>query len=375
LSYVSIAKPVNEKIVRAARRNRNEVIGLLIGRLQDNTIIIENSVTGETTAEPHRAVLSSSTLAKVADDILTGRMKGNIVGWYHSHTRGGLFFSRTDIATQTKLQQFSTLIAGMVVDATTGDVGFFRVEPSSGQAIRIPVERITVYAELADAIRPEATEPSASMATAETRQTSPRRRILGVFGAVGPLVYVAAVLLGGFLWPAYSHYSQTVSFLTSSEAPNQIILIPLFVLYNVCVILLGLGLYYGTEKEFRHVWGPAFLIAAGTGGLILFSLEHLTSLASNVSSTLHLVITVIIAFFTLAAIALCWLLFRPDPRWKGYDLFSLVMLPIAICLCVFAVVSTSAPYAGLADRLYVGSVLLWMEIVSLGLIMHSSRAA
>ena len=122
---MSIAKPVNDKIVRAARTTKNEIIGVLIGRFQDNTIIIEDSVTGESATEPHRAILSSKALAEIADGIVTGRIKGNIVGWYHSHTHGGLFFSQTDIATQSILQQFSTLISGMVVDASTGDVGFF----------------------------------------------------------------------------------------------------------------------------------------------------------------------------------------------------------------------------------------------------------
>lgn len=374
---MSIAKPVNDKIVRAARTTRNEVIGLLIGRLQDNTIIIEESVTGEISAEPHRAVLSASSLAKIADDILTGRIKGNIVGWYHSHTHGGLFFSRTDIATQLKLQQFSTLIAGMVVDASNGDVGFFRVEPSSGQALRIPLERITVYTDRADAILPEAREPPASLTVAEISRVSSRIRVLGIFGAVGPIVYVAAVILGGFLWPGYSHYSQTVNSLISSGAPNQVILVPLFIFYNVCVILLGVGLYYGIMKELRHVWGPAFLVAAGAGGLTLFLFpqDHLTGTTFTVSSTLHLAITGIVVFFTLAGIALCWLLFRLDPRWKGYDLFSMVMLPIAVSLGILGVVSLSAPYAGLADRLSIGSILLWMEIASVGLIMRGSKGS
>ena len=88
--------------------------------------------------------LSPNALAEIADRLLTGLLKGNIVGWYHSHPLGGLFFSDTDMETQRVLQQFSRLIVGMVVDALTGEVGFFRVEPQRGLAIRIPAERIRV---------------------------------------------------------------------------------------------------------------------------------------------------------------------------------------------------------------------------------------
>lgn len=375
---MSIAKPVNDKIVRAARTTKNEIIGLLIGRFQDNTIIIEDSVTGESAAEPHRAILSSKALAEIADGIVTGRIKGNIVGWYHSHTHGGLFFSETDIATQSILQQFSTLISGMVVDASTGDVGFFRVEPSSGQAVRIPAERITVYTVRSAAIRPEArAEPPAAIPTVEVKQSNSRIRILGIFGAVGPIVYIAAVLIGGFLWPGYSHYSETVSTLISSRAPNQVIMVPLLAFYNVCVILLAVGVYYGIQKEVRHIWGSAFLVAAGAGGLVLFLFpqDYTAGPPFAVLGMLHLVITGIIAFFSLAAIALFWLQFRLDPRWKGYDRFSIVMLPIALTLGVLGLISISAPYAGLADRLSIGSILLWIEVASIGLIIRGSKGS
>ncbi len=375
---MSIAKPVNDKIVRAARTTKNEIIGVLIGRFQDNTIIIEDSVTGESATEPHRAILSSKALAEIADGIVTGRIKGNIVGWYHSHTHGGLFFSQTDIATQSVLQQFSTLISGMVVDASTGDVGFFRVEPSSGQAVRIPGERITVYTVRSAAVRPEArAAPPAAIPTVEVKQSNSGIRVLGIFGAVGPIVYIAAVLIGGFLWPGYSHYSETVSTLLSSRAPNQVIMVPLFAFYDVCLILLAVGLYYGIQKEARHIWGSAFLVAAGAGGLVLFLFpqDYTASPPFAVLGMLHLVITGIIAFFSLAAIALFWLQFRLDPRWKGYDRFSIVMLPIALTLGVLGLVSISAPYAGLADRLSIGSILLWIEVASIGLIIRGSKGS
>ena len=377
MSYVSIGKPINDKIVRAARGTKNEIIGLLIGRLQDNTIIIEDSVTGESSAEPHRAILSSNALAKIADGLVTGRIKGNIVGWYHSHTHGGLFFSETDIATQRKLQQFSTLIAGMVVDASNGDVGFFRVEPQSGQAVRVPAERITVYAELSEAIPPQAqAKTRAAPPMTEVRRPSPSQiRTLGLFGTVGPIVYVAAVVIGGFLWPGYSHYSQTVSILTSARAPNQAIMVPLFAFYNVCVILLAVGLYYGIQKEVKHIWGPVLLVATGAGGLVLFLFpqDYPQGPPVTIFGTLHVVVAGIIVFFSLAAMALFWHHFRLDPRWKGYGRFSIVMLPIALVLGVFGVISLSAPYAGLAERLSIGSILFWMETVSIGLVLRSSK--
>jgi proteasome lid subunit RPN8/RPN11 len=165
LSYVSIWKPVHDQIVNASHNAQNEIIGLLVGKLENDTIIINDSVTGEFQAERHRVTLPAETLAKIADDIVRGRLKGSIVGWYHSHVEGGLFLSDTDIQTQKSLQQFSPLVTAMVVDSNTGNVGYFRVDPRSGRQIRIADPDVIIFEELSEAVPPERTSKPLVRAT------------------------------------------------------------------------------------------------------------------------------------------------------------------------------------------------------------------
>jgi len=154
LSYVSVWKPVRDRIVKASVESRNEIIGLLVGHLDGDALIIEDSITGEFSSEPHRVILPPDTIARIADDILKGRLKGNIVGWYHSHTEDGVFFSDTDVESQRILQQFSPLTVGMVVDSKTSKVGYFRLD-SNGEPIRLPEEKVNVYSEKPEApVRP-----------------------------------------------------------------------------------------------------------------------------------------------------------------------------------------------------------------------------
>lgn len=189
LPEVMIWKPVQDRIVQDALGSKDEIVGLLVGRLRDGAILIEESVTGESASEPRRVVLSSMAIAKIADAMMTGRLKGNIVGWYHSHTEGGLFFSETDIETQRKLQQFSALITGMVVDAGTGEVGYFRVDPQSARAFRIPADMVMVYTEPSEAISIEPKQP------APTPTIEVRRRPTGQRQSTTRLI-MAAVLVG-----------------------------------------------------------------------------------------------------------------------------------------------------------------------------------
>ena len=58
-------KIVNDRIVTASIESSNEIIGLLIGNLDKDTLIIEDSITGEFSSEPHRVVLPPATIAKM----------------------------------------------------------------------------------------------------------------------------------------------------------------------------------------------------------------------------------------------------------------------------------------------------------------------
>lgn len=192
MSYVSVWKPIYDKIINASTENSsNEVIGLLIGKLEGDTLVVNDSVTGEFSGEPHRVVLNPVTIAKIADDFLKGRLKGNIVGWYHSHTEDGLFFSQTDVETQKRFQQFSRLTLGMVVDATNGDVGFFRID-DDGNAARIPQARIRVYE------KTETPQLPASPTVPRRRRRRPTKKL--VVGVALIALVISIALLGSILY-------------------------------------------------------------------------------------------------------------------------------------------------------------------------------
>ena len=148
----------------------------------------------------------------------------------------------------------------------------------------------------------------------------------------------------------------------------------LFGLYNVCVILLAIGLYYGIEGG--HLWGPVSLVGTGALGLVLFLFpqDYPQGFPVTITGTLHVVLAGVITLLSLTAMAFFWRHFRPDPHWKNYGNFSIAMLPISTALGIFVVISISAPYVGLAERLSIGSILLWMEAVSIRLILPRRKS-
>jgi proteasome lid subunit RPN8/RPN11 len=223
LSYVSISKPVKDRIVRAACETRTEIIGLLLGRLQGDTIVIEDSTTHEFASEKNRVTLPASSLAIIADRLVSGRLKGNIVGWYHSHTEGGVFFSQTDITTQLQLQQFSSLITGIVVDAQTGEVGCFRVAPGTNQAIRLPDENIRVFTDPSEIAQTEPSPPPTVPVPTPTIEVRPRASAAGPSRRVALAIVLVSLLVSvGIVAAVLYNYRNSTPTATAQVMINNV---------------------------------------------------------------------------------------------------------------------------------------------------------
>jgi proteasome lid subunit RPN8/RPN11 len=143
VSQVAISGQVIEKVVMEAREHPDEqIVGVLLGGQSGGTIVVEEAVTGPAETDATRATLTGDSIARIADDIINKRVRGSIVGWYHSHVRGGVFMSELDVETQLKLQQFSPLVTAMVIDAQTGQSGFFRADAKTKGSIPVPSQNV-----------------------------------------------------------------------------------------------------------------------------------------------------------------------------------------------------------------------------------------
>jgi len=166
VSYVAISGQVIDKVVREAREHPDEqVVGVLLGGQSGNAIVIEDAATGAAESNSTHATLTGDSIAKIADDIINKRIGGSIVGWYHSHVRGGVFMSETDVETQLKLQQFSPMVAAMVIDTQTGKSGFFRADAKTKGSVLIPPQNVrTEVVQPAEVTLPAPTPPPVSRA-------------------------------------------------------------------------------------------------------------------------------------------------------------------------------------------------------------------
>jgi proteasome lid subunit RPN8/RPN11 len=156
--YVSISEEVMGKVMEEAKETENEIIGILVGKTKDHTIVITDAISGEQEQDITRASLPPSTIAKVTDRILKGEVEGRIVGWYHSHPGYGLFMSGTDVNTQKNLQQFSSKVTALIVDPDAEEFGFFTLHQTQG-IVQLNKDQVHVYGEGEELIPESFSEP------------------------------------------------------------------------------------------------------------------------------------------------------------------------------------------------------------------------
>ncbi|KAI6197466.1 COP9 signalosome complex subunit 5 [Aphelenchoides besseyi] len=134
MSAVALLKMV----IHAQSGGNIEIMGLVQGRIEANTLIIMDSfalpVEGTETRVNAQAQAYEYMTNYTESCEAVGRME-KVVGWYHSHPGYGCWLSGIDVSTQTLNQQFQEPFVAVVIDPirtiSTGrvDIGAFRTYP------------------------------------------------------------------------------------------------------------------------------------------------------------------------------------------------------------------------------------------------------
>jgi proteasome lid subunit RPN8/RPN11 len=131
-----MGRPVKlrKRVVRKIREHalssmRNEVIGLLLGSIRKNKLVVTDLVTGKQTCSPTHVALEDEFLVSVAFDYGRLGKRKSIVGWYHSHPDMGCFVSGVDFETQRRFQLLFPDAIGLIVDPSVPEkLEMFRVD-------------------------------------------------------------------------------------------------------------------------------------------------------------------------------------------------------------------------------------------------------
>ena len=207
------------------------------------------------------------------------------------------------------------------------------------------------------------------------------RKMITVSGVLAPVLYIAAVVLGGALHPGYDHVSRFVSELLEAGAPNKGLLNPLFSLYNLMCLWFGLALFAvsrGAASPLRSAGmaGALVLVLEGVLGLVtLVFPQDPVGAPVTVTGTLHIVLAGLSSLATMAGMLLVGLWLRALPAARRLGTWS-----IASLLFVFLSGGAAAAAAafgshvpGLLERLTIGGFLQWLVVIAAALPAERTR--
>jgi hypothetical membrane protein len=205
------------------------------------------------------------------------------------------------------------------------------------------------------------------------------RKSLALCGVGATLLYLATVILGGFLTPGYSHMAHAISELIGAGAPAKEVLDPLFIVYNFLVVGAGLGLLRTFDPAPRKIAaGGLLLVATGAAGVVLtlfFPMDP-RGAAPTLPGIIHLVLSGIISLLTMASVLTAGLGFRQLPGWAGLGTYSVVTTIIIFISGLSAAVAATQGLAvmGLLERITIGFFLQWVFVIGLRLLAAERTA-
>lgn len=188
-------------------------------------------------------------------------------------------------------------------------------------------------------------------------------RLLVACGIAAPIILAVGTFLSGLTWEGYSHQAQMISELGGQDAPVPALQNFVFFLVGTLVVAFSVSLYRATRSR----WGT---LLVGYFGMTLLALpvfpcdpgcafETSTGIAHNVVALIGFVAVI-------AGIAV----FSKQLAWRRYTQLSALLAVGAFTLFVVWNVSIGMGFedqSGSLQRLFIGSIFLWVFLVAIRL--------
>ncbi len=184
--------------------------------------------------------------------------------------------------------------------------------------------------------------------------------------AIGAFLFTGTYLIEGITRPGYDAWQQAIS--TLSLGPGGWVQQVNFVFFGLLTLLSVFGWYRLLTPGRASIWFPLFQSFAGLGliGAGIFPPDPLPGYPPGVvptAPTLHGTIHTVCAFAIILFLACgCLVLarrFAVESSWRGWAVYSVITGVLILVFFMLFVAYSTAPAAGLVERVSAGSHALW----------------
>ena len=194
------------------------------------------------------------------------------------------------------------------------------------------------------------------------------KKVYALFGIIGPLIYILAVFIGGAIRHDYSALYNAVSELTMANTPNKLLLDILFGIYNVFLLIFGLGAYLDfsiNSKKYNSA--TIMLVIIGVLGLlVLIFTQDPRGGAATLHGTLHILLSGLTAALTIISVLLVGISLKKYSNIKGFSWFSYITATLIFISGGLGAASlaNNGAYGGLFERITIFLFMIWVMSLS-----------
>ncbi len=201
------------------------------------------------------------------------------------------------------------------------------------------------------------------------------KKVYALFGIIGPLIYILAVFIGGAIRHDYSAIYNSVSELTMANAPNKFLLDILFGIYNVFLLIFGLGAYLDSRIDSKKydIAMIMVVIIGVLGLLVLIFTQDPRGSAVTLHGTLHILLSGLTAALTIISVLLVGMSFKKYSNLKGFSWYSYITAALIFISGGIGAVSlaNNGAYGGLFERITIFLFMIW--VISLSYIILKDK--
>jgi hypothetical membrane protein len=187
-------------------------------------------------------------------------------------------------------------------------------------------------------------------------------------GIIGPIIFTFTVILAGFLIPYYNHINNAVSEITLlCDKRYLLFIIPLFCLYNLCIIIYGFYIYFEYYKlKVLDKLQALILIIMGFCGLIVYYFP-MTPFEEGITivGSIHIASTCIIFILAIFITLSTYFILNSNLILRIYSLITSIILLIIGSLTGISFLLGMLPGFGFIERICILSFMTWLFVISL----------
>ena len=195
------------------------------------------------------------------------------------------------------------------------------------------------------------------------------KKIYTIFGFIGPIIYILAIIIGGALRNDYSQLYNTVSELSMANAPNLILMVIMFGIYNISILIFGIGAFLDGEVDTGKKYRIAMLMLVLTailGIVLIFFPQDPRSSPFTAVGTTHIAVAGISSLLTILTIFFTGFSFRKKAdmnNFANYSFISGIIVVISGGLAAYSV-GNNLFFGGLLEKITILTFIVWVMVFS-----------